>query len=206
MTSVSSSGVPLFPVSWRWRSWLPGCASRNGRRRYDRHRYRSVLPTSGVWARPTWGLVAVVAILTLARFSEAFLVLRAKDVGLALGLMPLVLVVMNVVYAISAYPMGVLSDRFGRRGLIGLGGGKGARHLAGQCFWRFPSGGRPVYAAGQPDRRLAVGHFWACGHLRRGRRFYRAWPVGPIPDGGRTVADGALIGAGGRLPPLTVPG
>ena len=68
-----------------------------------------------------WGLVAVAAVLTLARFSEAFLVLRAQDVGLALGLMPLVLVVMNVVYAVSAYPVGALSDRLGRRGLIGLG-------------------------------------------------------------------------------------
>lgn len=68
-----------------------------------------------------WGLVAVAAILTLARFSEAFLVLRARDVGLSLGMMPLVLVVMNAVYAASAYPMGALSDRLDRRLLIGGG-------------------------------------------------------------------------------------
>ena len=68
-----------------------------------------------------WGIVAVGAILTLARFSEAFLVLRAGNVGLPIRLAPLVLVVMNVVYAASAYPIGELSDRFDRRVLLGIG-------------------------------------------------------------------------------------
>ena len=68
-----------------------------------------------------WGIVAVGAILTLARFSEAFLVLRAGNVGLPIRLAPLVLVVMNVVYAASAYPIGELSDRFDRRILLGIG-------------------------------------------------------------------------------------
>jgi len=68
-----------------------------------------------------WGLVLIVAILTLARFSEAFLILRAENVGLAIKFVPLVMVVMNVVYAFSAYPAGVLSDRVGRRGVIGIG-------------------------------------------------------------------------------------
>jgi MFS family permease len=61
------------------------------------------------------------AILTLARFSEAFLVLRARDAGLPAALVPLVLVVMNVVYASSAYPMGVLSDRLDRRMMLAAG-------------------------------------------------------------------------------------
>ena len=52
--------------------------------------------------------------LTLAGFSEAFLVLRAQDLGLGLGLIPLVFIVMNVVYAFSAYPAGLISDEFGR--------------------------------------------------------------------------------------------
>jgi MFS family permease len=68
-----------------------------------------------------WGVVIVGAVLTLARFSEAFLVLRAQSVGLGLTLIPLVLVVMSVVYSASAYPAGVLSDRMDRRGLMALG-------------------------------------------------------------------------------------
>lgn len=62
-----------------------------------------------------WAVVTVGAILTLARFSEAFLVLRASGTGLAITFVPLVLVVMNVAYAASAYPAGVWSDRAGRR-------------------------------------------------------------------------------------------
>jgi MFS family permease len=68
-----------------------------------------------------WGVVAIAAVFTLARFSEAFLVLRAQELGLALALIPLVLVVMNVVYALSSYPIGVLADRFDRGTLLGLG-------------------------------------------------------------------------------------
>jgi MFS family permease len=64
---------------------------------------------------PYWWLVLIAAVLTLARFSEAFLVLRAQSVGLPVALAPAVLVVMNVVYAASAYPAGRLSDRIDRR-------------------------------------------------------------------------------------------
>jgi MFS family permease len=68
-----------------------------------------------------WFVVAVAAIFTLARFSEAFLVLRAQSVGLSLALVPAVLVVMNVAYALSAWPAGVLSDRIGRFGVLSAG-------------------------------------------------------------------------------------
>lgn len=68
-----------------------------------------------------WIIVAVGAVLTLARFSEAFLILRAQNAGLSLALAPLVLVVMNLVYAISAYPLGALSDRIDRKLMLGLG-------------------------------------------------------------------------------------
>ena len=68
-----------------------------------------------------WGVVAVGAVLTLARFSEAFLILRAESAGLPVSLVPLVLVVMNVVYAASAYPMGALSDRLDRRLVLAAG-------------------------------------------------------------------------------------
>lgn len=70
-----------------------------------------------------WYVVLLGAVMTLARFSEAFLVLRAQDVGLALGLAPVVMVVMNVFYAGAAWPAGIAADRFSRRSLllIGLG-------------------------------------------------------------------------------------
>ncbi|WP_440640913.1 MFS transporter [Bradyrhizobium sp. PUT101] len=68
-----------------------------------------------------WAVVAVATILTLARFSEAFLILRSQNVGLPITLVPAVMVVMNVVYALAAYPAGVLSDRLGRGGLLAVG-------------------------------------------------------------------------------------
>jgi MFS family permease len=68
-----------------------------------------------------WAVVSVATILTLARFSEAFLILRSQNVGLPVALVPAVMVVMNVVYAVAAYPAGVLSDRFGRGGLLAVG-------------------------------------------------------------------------------------
>jgi MFS family permease len=68
-----------------------------------------------------WTVVAIAGVLTLARFSEAFLVLRAQALGLPLVLVPVVLVIMNVVYTLSAYPAGAVSDRHGRFGLL-LGG------------------------------------------------------------------------------------
>jgi MFS family permease len=68
-----------------------------------------------------WAVVGVATILTLARFSEAFLILRAQNVGLPVMLVPSVMVVMNVVYALGAYPAGLLSDRIGRAGLLASG-------------------------------------------------------------------------------------
>ena len=68
-----------------------------------------------------WLVVAVATVFTLARFSEAFLILRAQAAGLPVVLVPLVLVVMNVVYALAAYPAGVLSDRFNRLTMMTIG-------------------------------------------------------------------------------------
>jgi MFS family permease len=68
--------------------------------------------------RPFWIVVGLGAVMTLARFSEAFLVLRAQDLGLALALVPIVLVVMNVAYTAIAYPAGVAADRGHRRALL----------------------------------------------------------------------------------------
>ncbi len=71
--------------------------------------------------RAYWAVVTIGAVLTLARFSEAFLVLRAHQGGLPLAWIPLVLVFMNVVYAGLAYPLGKLADRMRRRTLLALG-------------------------------------------------------------------------------------
>jgi MFS family permease len=73
--------------------------------------------------RGYWWIVATAGVFTLARFSEAFLILRARDLGLSIALAPLVLVVMNLAYAGSAYPIGRLSDRIDRRALLALGFG-----------------------------------------------------------------------------------
>ncbi|MBA2546893.1 MAG: MFS transporter [Burkholderiaceae bacterium] len=72
-------------------------------------------------SRAYWWVVAIGAVFTLARFSEAFLVLRAAQGGLQLALVPLVLIAMNVIYALTAYPFGRLSDRFSHRWLLVLG-------------------------------------------------------------------------------------
>ncbi len=72
-------------------------------------------------SRRFWIVIGVATILSLARFSEAFLILRSQNVGLPVALAPTIMVVMNVVYALGAYPAGMLSDRFGRGGLLSVG-------------------------------------------------------------------------------------
>ena len=68
-----------------------------------------------------WWVVIVGGLFTLARFSEAFLVLRAQQTGIPLAAVPLVMVAMNAVYAVSAYPFGRLADRMDHRTLLVLG-------------------------------------------------------------------------------------
>ena len=109
-------------------------------------------------------VVAIAAVLTLARFSEAFLVLRARDVGLALGAAPWVMVVMSVVYAVSAYPAGAAADR----GLwTSAAVGRADRADRGR-----PRACRRDESRGRPCRRRAVGtaHGTHAGAARRARR------------------------------------
>lgn len=68
-----------------------------------------------------WWVVAIGAVFTLARFSEAFLVLRAMDSGVKLAFVPLVMVLMSLVYALTAYPFGRLSDRVSHHKMLALG-------------------------------------------------------------------------------------
>jgi len=77
--------------------------------------------TLGELSRAYWFVVAVGGVFTLARFSEAFLVLRAQQQGLPDAYAPLVLVVMNAVYALAAYPLGKLADRMSHLTLLQVG-------------------------------------------------------------------------------------
>ena len=68
-----------------------------------------------------WWVVTIGFFFTVARFSEAFLVLRAQQAGIALSLVPLVMVAMNIVYSLSAYPFGKLSDTMSHKSLLAIG-------------------------------------------------------------------------------------
>lgn len=68
-----------------------------------------------------WWVVGIGAVFTLARFSEAFLVLRAAQGGIPVALVPLVMVAMNLIYSLSAYPFGKLSDRMSHAKLLAIG-------------------------------------------------------------------------------------
>ena len=70
-----------------------------------------------------WWIVAIGAVFTLARFSEAFLVLRAQSAGLPIMLVPAIMIVMNVVYAAAAYPAGIVSDKLDRVVVLLIGFG-----------------------------------------------------------------------------------
>ena len=100
-----------------------------------------------------WWVVIIGAVFTLARFSEAFLVLRAQQSGIAMALVPLVMVAMNMVYAASAYPFGKLSDRMSHSTLLAAGlvvliaadlvlasGNHWATMLAGVALWGIHMG------------------------------------------------------------------
>ena len=71
--------------------------------------------------RAFWRVALLGSLLSLARFSEAFLLLRASDMGLAAARVPLVLAALNVAYALSAWPLGHVSDRLGRGRLMVIG-------------------------------------------------------------------------------------
>lgn len=93
--------------------------------------------------RGFWCAVGISVVFALARFSEAFLILRAKESGLPIALAPLVLVAMNFIYSLGAYPAGILSDRISanvllRWGLLGL--------IVSDALLAFGSGLLPIFA------------------------------------------------------------
>lgn len=87
------------------------------KRAREKLRFRDVRHLS----RAFWLVVGIGALMTLARFSEAFLVLRGADAGLSMRYAPLVMVAMSLAYTLSAYPAGALSDEWGRRPLLLVG-------------------------------------------------------------------------------------
>jgi len=87
--------------------------------------------------RAFWSVVGIGAMLTLARFSEAFLILKASTGGLPFALTPFVLVVMNIAYGLGAYPAGALSDHFGTSRLLFFGA---ATLIAADLALAFSSG------------------------------------------------------------------
>lgn len=91
--------------------------STQGSKRSNPLRRENLLRLRGVY----WWVVGIGAVFTLARFSEAFLVLRAQQSGIRIALVPLVMVAMNVIYSLSAYPFGKLSDRMSHHKLLALG-------------------------------------------------------------------------------------
>lgn len=74
-------------------------------------------------ALPTafWWVISIAGLLSLARFSQAFLVLKASDVGVDAAFVPLVLVIMHLVFSLAAYPFGILADHLDRRLQLGIG-------------------------------------------------------------------------------------
>ena len=108
------------------------------------------------FTRAFWWAVGVASLLSLARFSYAFLVLKAHHIGVDPAYVPIMLVVMHLVYAMAAYPFGRLADRADRRLQLALGAaradrrgsrprvgrtGSGSPHWAprcGACRWRSP--------------------------------------------------------------------
>ncbi len=70
-----------------------------------------------------WLIVGIAVLFSLARFSEAFLILKAQAAGLPAMWVPMVLVLMNIAYFLSAYPTGALSDRVDRMTILRIGFG-----------------------------------------------------------------------------------
>jgi MFS family permease len=137
------------------------------------------LRTVSSLGRGFWMVTGLGAAMMMARFSEAFLVLKASEAGLANAYVPLVMVVMSLVYSLASYPAGALSDRVGRRGLLAAGmvvlagadvllafGGSLVTMFAGVALWGLHMGLTQVLlsamvadAAPAPLRGTAFGMF-----------------------------------------------
>jgi len=68
-----------------------------------------------------WWVISIAGLLSLARFSQAFLVLKSSDVGVDAAFVPIILVIMHLVFSSAAYPFGILADHLDRRLQLGVG-------------------------------------------------------------------------------------
>jgi MFS family permease len=86
-------------------------------------RGRATLSLNGLFELPRafWWIVAIAALLELARFSQAFLLLKARDVGVEPAFIPGFLMLMSAIYGLSAYPFGILADHGHRRRQLAIG-------------------------------------------------------------------------------------
>lgn len=84
---------------------------------------RSSFNRADIAALPSafWWLIVIAGLLSLARFSQAFLVLKAHDIGVGVAYVPIVLVVMHLIFSVASYPFGILADRLDRRLQLGIG-------------------------------------------------------------------------------------
>jgi MFS family permease len=94
---------------------FPFYRDRGQRRLPIRHSDLAALPA------PFWWAIVIASLLSLARFSQAFLILKAHDVGVDAAFVPMILVVMYLIYSVTAYPFGILADHFDRRFQLGIG-------------------------------------------------------------------------------------
>jgi MFS family permease len=83
--------------------------------------WRDIINVASIGGRAYWLALTAAVLLNLARPSEGFIVLRASDAGVPLALTPAALIAMNLIYALSSYPAGRLSDAIGRTRLLALG-------------------------------------------------------------------------------------
>jgi MFS family permease len=74
-----------------------------------------------LFAAPFWWAIAIAGLLSLARFSPAFLVLKAHAIGIDAAFVPAMLILMHLIYAVAAYPFGILADHIDRRLQLAIG-------------------------------------------------------------------------------------
>jgi MFS family permease len=96
-------------------------AVREPERNDDKSAPRVTWRDAGQLSSRYWFVVILGATFTLARFSEAFLILRAQNIGLDIAYVPIIMIVMNVVYALLAYPLGEAADRMPAKPLLVTG-------------------------------------------------------------------------------------
>ncbi len=134
-TFAPCSGLRQSPRHLRSPSSSLASRSRGPRKRKSRAPLK--IKEIGALGSVYWLVAPGGAVFAMARFSEAFLVIRARDAGLALAWAPTVIAVMSLVFAASAYPAGRLQDRIGGRPLLifGLAQPSSSASGFGACIW-----------------------------------------------------------------------